>query len=281
MEEKNENAEYDLLIAAVREAGTVALSYFRNNPHTEIKADGTSVSEADYAANDVLRERLVTDDETYGWLSEENEDDLSRLRRDKVWMVDPIDGTTAFLKGKPHWTVSAALVVDGRPVLAAVFNPVEDQFFHAKQGNGTFLNAASARVSEPVMLEGARLAASPDLLRSRRWPRPWPDVEAVWVNSIAYRLALVSAGKCDGTISMSAKNDWDIAAADLLVCEGGGLVTDYFGQPFTYNRESRSQSSVVAAGPTLHAALIERTSQAKIRPDSDRRPIPGGNANND
>ena len=258
------NEEYELLIAAVREAGAVALSYFGNNPRTEIKPDGTSVSEADFAANDVLRERLVTDDAVYGWLSEENEDDLTRLKRNRVWMVDPIDGTRAFLKGAPEWTISAALVVDGQPAFAAVFNPVKDEFFQATHGGGTFLNASRVFVHEPAVLDGACLAASPDLFKSSRWASPWPNIDAVWVNSIAYRLALVAAGTCDGTISMSAKNDWDIAAADLLVREAGGLITDHVGQSFTYNRKSTSQRSVVAAGPSLHATLIERTSQATI-----------------
>ncbi len=256
------NEEFELLISAVREAGATALSYYGNNPRTDTKADGTSVSEADHAANDVLKRRLVTDHQAYGWLSEESEDDKSRLKHSRVWMVDPIDGTRAFLKPAPEWTVSAGLVVDGSPAIAAVFNPVKDELFHARTGGGTFLNDAPVSVREPVELNGACLAASPGLLRSSRWKQPWPNVRAVWVNSIAYRLALVAAGMCDGTISMSGKSDWDIAAADLLVREAGGRMTDHKGGSFTYNRESTSQLSVVAAGPTLHAALIERTSQA-------------------
>ncbi|MDA7947319.1 MAG: 3'(2'),5'-bisphosphate nucleotidase CysQ [Hyphomicrobiaceae bacterium] len=264
MTENVTNEEFDLLIRAVREAGATALSYYGNNPRSDTKADGTSVSEADHAANDVLEQQLVTDHQAYGWLSEESEDDLSRLRHTKVWMVDPIDGTRAFLKPAPEWTVSAALVVDGAPEIAAVFNPVKDELFHARRGGGTFLNDTPVTVREPVDLDGACLAASPGLLRSSRWTRPWPNVKAVWVNSIAYRLALVAAGMCDGTISMSGKNDWDIAAADLLVREAGGRMTDHEGREFTYNRESTRQLSVVAAGPALHSALIERTSQATI-----------------
>ncbi len=256
--------EFDLLIAAVREAGSVALSYFGNDPETKTKPDGTSVSEADYAANDVLKRHLMSQGDTYGWLSEESDDDLERLTRQRVWVVDPIDGTRAFLENKPEWTVSAALVVDGRPAMAAVFNPVKDEFFDAVHGRGAFLNGARIAVHEPVKLEGSRLAVSGGLLRSSRWAHPWPHVETVWVNSIAYRLALVAGGICDGTISMSGKSDWDIAAADLLVGEAGGCMTTRDAQPFTYNRRSTQQTSVVAAGPALHSALIERTSQATI-----------------
>lgn len=264
MSETVTNEEFDLLISAVREAGATALSYFGNNPRRKTKADGTEVSEADLAANDALKLRLAADDQAYGWLSEEDEDDLSRLEHAKVWMVDPIDGTRAFLNEAPEWTVSAALVVDGRPALAAVFNPVKDELFHARHGGGTFLNETRVSVREPVALDGANLAASPGLLRSKRWKQPWGNVHAVWVNSIAYRLALVAAGLCDATISMSPKSDWDIAAADLLVREAGGLMTDYAGTGFAYNGKSTKQSSVVAAGPALHAVLIERTVQATI-----------------
>ncbi len=262
MSETISNEEFDLLIAAVREAGATALSYFGNNPRRKTKADGTEVSEADLAANGVLKRRLVADGQAYGWLSEETEDDLTRLNHEKVWMVDPIDGTRAFLNEAAEWTVSAALVIKGKPMLAAVFNPVKDELFHARRGGGTFLNDTRVFVRDPVALDGACLAASPGLLRSKRWKQPWGNVEAIWVNSIAYRLALVAGGLCDGTISMSPKSDWDIVAADLLVREAGGLMTDYSGTGFTYNGTSTTQSSVVAAGPTLHAVLIERTAQA-------------------
>ncbi|MCH8239440.1 MAG: 3'(2'),5'-bisphosphate nucleotidase CysQ [Proteobacteria bacterium] len=249
-----------LLIDAVREAGALALTFFGNAPHSEIKPDGTAVSEADLAVDALLKARLLQGSRNaYGWLSEESEDTLERLNHTRVWIVDPIDGTRAFLKGKPEWTISAALVEDGRSLLAAVFNPAVNEFYHAARGGGAFLNGARMKVCEPVKLEGCRLAASATLFRPERWDRPWPEIKTMWVNSIAYRLALVAAGTCDGTISLSAKNDWDIAAAHLLVEEACGIITTHDAQPLVYNRENTRHRSIVSAGPALHAALIERT----------------------
>lgn len=258
------NAECDLLIDAVREAGQVALGFFGKSPRTRTKADGSSVSEADLAVDELLRKRLRGTGDAYGWLSEESDDEPARLARSRVWIVDPIDGTRAFLKEKPEWTISAALAVDGVVRLAAVFNPATDEFFHAVCGQGAFLNDDAIAVRDPVTLDGCRLAASATMFRPERWAEPWPRIETVWVNSIAYRLALVAAGTCDGTVSLSGKNDWDIAAADLIVREAGGVVTTHDDRPFEYNRPSSRHSSVIAAGPALHAELIARTSQATI-----------------
>ncbi len=257
-------ADLKLLTEAVGEAGDLAMTFFGNAPRTQTKPDGTQVSEADFAVDALLKERLISGRKSYGWLSEESEDNPDRLSKSRVWVVDPIDGTRAFLKGKPEWTISAALVEDGHPRLAAVFNPATGEFYRAALGGGAFLNGTPIAVREPVRLEGCRLAASATQFRPGKWDRPWPEIETVWVNSIAYRLALVAAGKCDGTVSMSAKSDWDVAAAHLLVDEAGGIVTTHNGRPLVYNRENSRHSSIVSAGPALHAALIERTRHATI-----------------
>lgn len=260
----SDKALLDAMSENVEEAGRIALSYFGENPRTEIKSDGTSVSEADLAVDTFLRERLGALDPSYGWLSEETHDDRDRLDRSRVWVVDPIDGTRAFLKDRPEWTICAALVEHGQPIMAAVFNPARGEFFHAVAGGGSYLNGRPITVPDPVPLEGCKLAASATMFRAERWAEPWPDMETVWVNSIAYRLALVAAGTCDGTVSMSGKCDWDIAAADLIVREAGGVISKADSKPFHYNQPQTRHSSVVAAGPKLHAELIARTSQARL-----------------
>lgn len=253
-----------LLREAVREAGAAALDYFGRSLETRHKSDGSPVTPADLAVDRVLRERLTAARPDYGWLSEESEDDGARARRERVWVVDPIDGTRAFLKEKPEWTIAAALVEAGRPVIGIVFNPVTGEFFHAVLGAGAFCNGAPVRVSDPVALESSRLLVSAGLLRRRIWDRPWPDIETVWVNSVAYRLALVAAGRFDATLSLSRKHDWDLAAAALLVQEAGGRATAHTGDEFLYNRVPPLQRSVVAAGPALHARLLERTRAAQL-----------------
>lgn len=250
-----------LLTDAVREAGALALTFFGRDAETRIKPDGTVVSEADIAVDDLLRARLCGAGADIGWLSEESGDGGARLDRSRVWIVDPIDGTRAFLKGKPEWTISAALAENGEPVLAAVYNPATGEFFHAARGQGAFLDGTHITVRDPVALEGCRLAASSNLLRPGRWETPWPPLETIWVNSIAYRLALAAAGLCDGTVSLSRKSDWDLAAAHLLVQEAGGIVSTHTGAAINYNRPDPSHPSVVAAGPALHAALVARTAR--------------------
>ena len=258
------SADLELLTAAVREAGALALGYFGKHLREMRKSDGSPVSEADLAADALLRERLTAERPDYGWLSEETEDDPARLECDRVWVVDPIDGTRAFLKNKPEWTVAAALVEAGRPVIAIVFNPVAEEFYHATLSKGAYLNDRPISASDPVQLENCSLAASGGLFRRDIWDRPWPHLQTRWVNSVAYRLALVAAGKFDGTVSLSNKHDWDLAAAELLVREAGGAVTTHTGGDFLYNSPIPLQQSVVAAGPALHEELLNRTRSARL-----------------
>lgn len=253
-----------LLNDAVREGGAIALRYFGKNPNAQKKSDGTSVSEADFAVDTALRDILTRARPEYGWLSEETEDTPERLSRERVWVVDPIDGTRAFLKEKPEWTIAAALVEAGRPVVAAVYNPVREEFYHAVQDQGTWLNGAQVTASDPVPLEQCRLAASAELFRRKIWDRPWPPMTTQWVNSIAYRLALVAAGTFDGTLSLSQKSDWDLAAAELLVQEAGGRVTTNTGERLQYNSTHPRQEGVVAAGVALHGELLDRILRANF-----------------
>ena len=200
----------------------------------------------------------------YGWLSEETEDDAERLKRRRVWMVDPIDGTNAFLRHLPEWTVSAALVEDGVPVLGVVFNPATQEFYHAMRGKGAFLNDKRIAASTKSTLDGALLIASGGLFKKKIWKEPWPEVKSRWVNSVAYRLALVACGQADATISLSAKSEWDLAAASLIVDEAGGVITDHHGKVHCYNCASPRLPSLVASGKALHPLLIERTNRVDL-----------------
>ena len=248
-----------LLLDTVASAGAIALGYFGASPNKELKSDGSEVSEADIAVNDHLQKVLMGARPDYGWLSEETDDDARRLDCQRVWVVDPIDGTRAFLREKPEWTVSVALVEDRKPVLAAVFNPAKDALYHAIAGGGAFLSGQPAHVEDRSEIAHSHFAAAAELFRKKFWSEPWPPLDVRWVNSIAYRMALVASGHVNAVISLSNKNDWDLAAADLLVQEAGGKVTTQLGEPFLYNGTVPRQDSVVAAGPLLHALLLERT----------------------
>jgi myo-inositol-1(or 4)-monophosphatase len=180
-------------------------------------------------------------------------------------VVDPIDGTKAFLAGTPHFCHAAALVEDGRPILAALYNPAADEFYEAVAGQGARLNGRPIRVSDRRELEGCRIAAFEPMFRHPAWREAWPPMNVIDRNSVAYRLALVASGEVDAALGLNSKNDWDLAAADLIVREAGGLVTSHDGQPLTYNTESATHRSFIAAGPRMHDVLFERVGQLKLR----------------
>jgi myo-inositol-1(or 4)-monophosphatase len=251
--------DFELLQATVREAGAIALSYFRRDITSTKKADGTRVSEADLAVDVMLRSRLIGERPGYGWLSEETADDPARLKARLAWIVDPIDGTHAFLEGQPEWVVAVALVDRGLPVLSAVFNPATDEMFTAMAGAGAKLNGRPIAVRDRSMIEGSFILASGGLFKKKMAETPWPKVRTQWVNSVAYRIARVAQGYADATISLSDKSEWDLAAPALLVQEAGGKVTGIDGGDYRFNRPVPRLKGMVAAGAELHRLLIERT----------------------
>ena len=164
----SERADLDLMTRAVREAGKLALAFYidQKNNNNWLKEDGTSVSDADLAVDKLLHQRLLAMRPDYGWLSEETTDDLVRLQRSHVWIVDPIDGTRAFLHNKPHWVVSVALVVEGVVRMGCLYNPVEDEFFEAVAGKGARLNGKKLLVEGRKDIEGATIIAAPGRFKS-------------------------------------------------------------------------------------------------------------------
>lgn len=245
-----------LLNDAVREGAAVALQHFKDGTKSWDKRPGDPVSDADLAVDALLKDRLMDARPDYGWLSEETPDGPDRLTRDRVWMVDPIDGTRAFLKGRPEFTVCAGLVENGRPVAGAVCNPAADEFFEAQLGAGARLNGETISVRPGTRLTHARLLASPRTFGAGGAGPPLPRAQFASVNSIAYRIVLVALGRFDATISLAPKSDWDIAAAELILTEAGGAITDPTGAPYTYNGEDIRHSGVIAAAPDLHGEIL-------------------------
>ena len=242
------------LAAAVKDAGAVVLKYFRGPLKSWTKGAGDSpVSEADIASNDLLQARLV--DAGDGWLSEESENDPSRLAARRVWVVDPIDGTRAYIAGREDWSVSAALVVDGRPVAAALYAPVTDEMFLATAGGGAALNGAPIRSSAGDGLQGARIGG-PKRMLDRMAQEGVGIVAMPRVHSLALRLARVAHGALDAAIAGGNGHDWDLAAADLLVHEAGGVLTALDGRTLIYNRPDPVHGVLIAAGRGQHAALV-------------------------
>ena len=257
--------------SAAREAGAMALDLFRMGEQTPARVDwkgGVSpVSEADFAVDNFLRERLGALLPDAGWLSEETADSADRIGRQRVFIVDPIDGTRAFIAGDPRWAVSVALVENARPVLAVLHLPAAQLTFEAAAGEGARLNGRPIAVSGCDKLSGARIAGPPRLmdnlaragLEFAREPK---------IPSLAYRLARVGAGELDAGIASTDAWDWDIAAADLIVREAGGLLTDLDEREPVYNRPNPRHGILGAAPASLHGALIAALRDAAKAPRS-------------
>jgi myo-inositol-1(or 4)-monophosphatase len=171
-------------------------------------------------------------------------------------VVDPIDGTRAFIAGREDWCVSVALVVDGRPVAAALYAPVTDELFLAAAGGGAARNGAPIRASSGAALQGARLGG-PKRMMERASVADAGIVLMPRIHSLALRLARVAHGELDAAVAGGNGHDWDLAAADLLVHEAGGLMTALDGQRLIYNRPDPVHSLLIAAGRERHAALVD------------------------
>jgi myo-inositol-1(or 4)-monophosphatase len=248
-------ADRALLAAAVQEAGATALKFFGQQFKSWTKGSGDSpVTEADIAANDVLQSRLRSPND--GWLSEESENDPARLEARRVWVVDPIDGTRAFIAGRDDWSIAVALVEDGRPVLGAVFAPVTEELFFAAVGEGATRNGAPMAVRPGSGFDGARIGGPKRVLDRIASLHP-AAVAMPRVHSLALRLTRVAQGELDAAIAGGQGHDWDLAAADLLVHEAGGMLTALDGSPLIYNRPDPVHGVLVASGRGRHAALID------------------------
>ena len=247
------HSDLELLISAVRAGGAIALNYYQTDYKRLSKDCGSPVTEADLAVNSYLHDTLTAARPDYGWLSEESADGETRLSRSHVFVVDPIDGTVAFLKGRPHFTICAAVVVDGRPCCGAIYNPASDELYAARIGDGATRNGEPIHVGTRAGLEGCDMLGD----RTQLTALPWPPMHVQNRNSVAYRVVLVADGSADASVSLTAKRDWDLAAADVILHEAGGLLTDARGNLLHYNRASTLQSSLVAAGPALHTAIVD------------------------
>ncbi len=256
--------EVEQLAAAVREAGQLALSLFGKPIKTWTKGPSQSpVTEADIAADDLLREKLSAIAPDIAWLSEESTDDPARLNARRVWVVDPIDGTRAFMGGLPDWAVCAALIEDGRPILGCLYAPALDEFFAARAGAGATCNGVPIAVSSGTEVENAQIAGPRKLMERLQAAAP-PITMMPRVHSLALRLTRVAQGVFDAAIAGGNSYDWDLAAADLLVHEAGGTLTPVGDGTVTYNRPVPRHGMLVATGRDRHAALIKLLGDGRL-----------------
>jgi myo-inositol-1(or 4)-monophosphatase len=252
------DADLALLIEAARTAGEIARKHFRRDPEIWTKSDDSPVTEADIAIDRVLRADLLGARPEYGWLSEETEDDRSRLRADRVFIVDPIDGTRAFIDGQTSFAHSIAVADAGEVIAGVVYLPMLDRLYGAALGGGTTLNGRPIRVSAVAQERGAQVLATRPNVQDRHWPGGVPPFMRVYRPSLAYRMALVSEGRFDGMVTFRDTWEWDVAAGSILVREAGGAVTDGAGETIWFNGPVPRANGVMAATGALHGALLRR-----------------------
>lgn len=250
------HSDLELIVDAARQAGKVALGYFRKDPQVWWKSGHSPVSAADYAANELLERLLRGARPDYGWLSEETDDDTDRLSRDTVFVVDPIDGTRAFIAGKDTWCVSVAVVHRGKPVAAALVAPAFEEEFTALPTGLAMKNGQPLAVSA-THEDKIRLAASENVIARLPAGLKSRVTRIAHVPSLAYRLAMVSDGRIDGTLVMANSHDWDLAAADLILERAGGKLVGLDGNRLVYNRQQVTHPELCAAGNVILPMLLE------------------------
>ncbi|MDA4847653.1 3'(2'),5'-bisphosphate nucleotidase CysQ [Hoeflea poritis] len=247
MQENEERlADLTLIREAALKAGDIAMGYFRKNPDVWYKGGSSPVTEADISVNTYLNEKLSAARPDYGWLSEENEDDRAQRRQDRIFVVDPIDGTRAFVNGEDVWCVSIAVVEAGVSLAGVLVCPARGEVFEAVEGAGATKNGKKITVSS---VETPRVMSMPQTVY-RHLPEAFAETitRAKHIPSLAYRIAMVADGRLDATLVKPGSHDWDLAAADLILRNAGGALLNRKGEPVRYNKKSVSHGLLIA-GP--------------------------------
>ena len=252
-------ADLALLGAAAIEAGAIARRHFKQGAKVWDKGGGQGpVTEADLEVNARLHAFLGAARPGYGWLSEESDPlgDTARLGPETTFVIDPIDGTRAFIDGQPGFAHALAVVHRGLPVAAVVHLPMLALTYTAARGAGAWLNGAPIAVHRADAASAARVLAARPMFEAAHWPGGMPSMERHFRPSLAWRLALIGEGRFDAMLTLRDTWDWDIAASALIAAEAGALVTDRHGAPLRFNTASAHNTGVIAAAPALHERLL-------------------------
>lgn len=251
--------DLQLLTEAAHGAGDIARKYFQADPETWDKGDGQGpVTEADLAIDRMLNAELLASRPDYGWLSEETEDSTARLDDEHVFIIDPIDGTRAFIAGETHFAHSLAIARNGLITAAVVHLPMKGLTYSASLGGGAFLNGKRISPTDQPDMEMARVLVTRSTLKPDLWPGGVPDLKRSFRPSLAYRMCLAAEGKYDAMLTLRPTWEWDVAAGDLITREAGGITTTRANMPAIYNNPKPQLDGMIAAGARLHKQLIDR-----------------------
>ena len=252
-----------LLIEAAEEAGKIASRFTGTTAKRWDKPGGAGpVTEADLAVNAMLEAELQAARPDYGWLSEETEDSAARLERERVFIIDPIDGTRSFTEGSRTWAHSLAIAERGRVTAAVIFLPLRGLMYTAEAGKGAYLNGKLLSAGDRVKLPGAEVLTNRGSMDARHWTGAPPQINRSHRPSLAYRMALVAQGRYDAMLTVFPAWEWDIAAGDLILREAGAAVSDRAGAPLVFNRPTPRANGVVAGSGTVHGAILEQLAPA-------------------
>ncbi len=251
-----------LLSEAALRAGAIAKSHFGQDLKIYDKGAEGPVTVADLEIDAMLHDTLLEARSGYGWLSEETEDTGARLSAEHVFICDPIDGTRAFIEGGKSFSHSLAVARAGVVTAAAVFVPMKDLLYVAHLGGGATLNGAEIGVARTSALSEATVLTTKGNLQPHHWDGPVPEVAKAYRPSLAYRLALIGQGRFDAMMAFRPTWEWDVAAGALIVTEAGGLATDGRGQALRFNSSPGQVDGILAGGPAVHGALVERRAHA-------------------
>ncbi len=250
-------SELNIAKEAALDAGGIIMSYYKAEYEIKEKGYHNPVTTADHEADSRLKEILIGAYPNYGWLSEETVDSPARLQMERVWVVDPLDGTKEFIEGIPNFVVSIALVENGVPVVGILYNPVTEEIFTASKGNGAFLNGESIHCSTKENVSDMVILNSRSETRRGLWaPYDGTFGELKAVGSVAYKLGLTAAGKADIFASLRPKNEWDICAGNCIINEAGGKLIDLNGNLVSFNQEKTLIEPGLIAG---EVAAVDKT----------------------
>jgi myo-inositol-1(or 4)-monophosphatase len=249
--------ELTVAIEAARAAGAIVRGWYEGNYTVREKAHDSPVTEADLEANTCIDAAIRAAFPDDGWLSEETRDSGERLGKRRVWVVDPLDGTKEFIHHIPEFCVCIGLVEAGVPVVGVEYNPVRDELFAGARGAGVTLNGAPVRVSTQPDLAAACVLTSRSEADRGEWEEFRSELRLELTGSVAYKLALIAAGRGDATFSLTPKNEWDICAGAALLSEAGGRITDRHGQPLRFNRRDTRLPGIIASNAALYTPIVE------------------------
>ena len=245
---------------AARNAGKILMKYYKSEDNqVEMKGVDNPVSIADKEADKYLSDFLIGEFPNDGWLSEETVDTEERLSKNRVWIVDPLDGTKEFIEGIPHFSVSIAMVYDGRPVVGVIYNPATNEMFSCEKSKGVYLNAKKVNVSHKTNLLDASISVSRSEARRKEWEPYRNHFKSINpIGSVAYKLALVSSGNYDIFTTIAPKNEWDICAGDCLVSEAGGVFKTVNDKKIIYNqKKTLVRDTIIATNSVLFEGVSD------------------------